>query len=76
MVRFKRGDIAYILESDRFIREGKIENCSGGLFLFKFTEGGAIQVKEHRLYPTEEAVQAVLDSHREAKNRLLRYGIS
>lgn len=58
---FRTGDIAYIIESNRFIREGKIRKCSGGIYLFQFIEGGGIQVKKHRLFKTEEAAQAELD---------------
>lgn len=61
MAKYKVGDIAYLLESNRFIREGKIARYLGGLYLFHFIEGGAIQVKEHRLFPSEEAAQAEMD---------------
>lgn len=57
------GDTAYIVESNRIIREVKIIRCSGGIFLVKFpdTEGG-IQVKRHRLFATRE----------EAKNGIVK----
>ena len=47
--KFKTGDIAYLVESNRFIRKGRVETCGGGLVLYHFIEGGAIRVKEHRL---------------------------
>lgn len=51
----KVGDIAYIVESNRIIREVKIVRCSGGIFLVKFLDtGGGIQVKRHRLFATKE----------------------
>lgn len=55
------GDIAYLIESRRFIREGKILRLENGMCLFRFIEGGAIRVRENRLYPTEEAAQAAMD---------------
>lgn len=61
MASFKVGDTAYLLESKRFIREGKITRCLGGMYTFNFIEGGAINVSESRLYKTEAEVQAELD---------------
>ncbi len=61
MENLKTGDIAYLIESSRFIREGRILSCSGGLYLFRFIEGGATKVKAHRLFATEEEAQAELD---------------
>lgn len=54
---YKINDIAYIIESNRYIREGKIIHISGDLITFKFLDcmGAATTVKAHRLYPTEEA---------------------
>ena len=67
MGTFKAGDIAYIVESGRIIREGKIMRCTGGLFLLKFTEGGGTTVKEHRLYHREEDAQAEIDRIRKER---------
>ena len=51
---YKINDIAYIIESNRYIREGKIIHISGDLITFKFLDcmGAATKVKAHRLYPT------------------------
>ena len=49
----KVGDTAYIVESNRYVREVEIRRCSGGMFLVRFTDtGGGIQVKAHRLLQT------------------------
>lgn len=54
----KVGDIAYIVESNRFVREVEIRRCSGGMFLVRFTDsGGGIQVKAHRLFATREEAE-------------------
>lgn len=63
-MRFKTGDVAYLIESNRFIREGKITQYFNGLYLFQFTEGGAIRVKEHRLFASEEEAQAKIDKYK------------
>ncbi len=59
---YKINDIAYIIESNRYIREGKIIHISGDLITFKFLDcmGAATKVKAHRLYPTEEAAPAAI----------------
>lgn len=57
-IRMKVGDVAYIVESNRIIREVKIVRCSGGMFLVKFSDtGGGIQVKRHRLFATREEAE-------------------
>lgn len=54
MVKMKAGDTAYIVESNRIVREVKIISCSGGMYLVRFEGGGGIRVREHRLFATEE----------------------
>ena len=34
----KVGDTAYIVESNRYVREVEIRRCSGGMFLVRFTD--------------------------------------
>lgn len=58
------GDIAYFIESRRFIREGKLLSRTGDVFLFHFIEGGGIHISASRLFPTEEAAQAEIDRRR------------
>lgn len=61
MQKYNIGDIAYIIESNRYITEGKIQQCSGNLYLFRFIGGGGVRIRGERLFPTEEAAQAALD---------------
>lgn len=60
MSQFKVGDIAYILESNRIVREVTIVKCTGGIYLIRFNTGGGIQVKEHRLYATQDEAEAAI----------------
>ena len=54
----KRGDNAYIIESNRVIRSVRILNCADGLYLVKFLDSsGAIRVHPDRLYTTREAAE-------------------
>lgn len=66
-MKYKSGDIAYLIESNRFIREGKIKQYYNGLYLFQFVEGGAIRVKEHRLFASEEDAQAQIDKYKKVR---------
>lgn len=64
MAAYQIGDVAYFIESRRYIREGKLIRRSGDGFLFRFVEGGGTRIAERRLFPTEEAAQAALDRSR------------
>lgn len=58
---YKLNDIAYMIESNHYIREGKIIHISGDLITFKFLDCmGATKIKAHRLYPSEEAALAAI----------------
>ena len=63
---YKLNDIAYMIESNRYIREGKIIRISGDLITFKFLDcmGAATKIKTHRLYPTEEAALAAIGKNK------------
>lgn len=63
---YKLNDIAYMIESNRYIREGKIIHISGDLITFKFLDcmGAATKIKAHRLYPTEEAALAAIGKNK------------
>ena len=59
MAKLKAGDTAYIIESNRIIREVEIKNCSGGMYLIRFKDsGGGIKVKEHRLFVSRDEAEA------------------
>lgn len=61
MTAYKVGDIAYMVESNRYIREGKITHINGDLITFKFLDCmGATKIKVHRLYTSEEAALAAM----------------
>ena len=67
----KVGDTAYIVESNRYVREVEIRRCSGGMFLVRFTDtGGGIQVKAHRLFATRKKLKRVLRRHQRQRRCL------
>ena len=62
--KYRVGDISYLIESGRYIREGKITYICGDIITFKFTDcRGATKVKAHRLFPTEEAASNICSSY-------------
>lgn len=63
MVKYKVGDTAYIVESNRFITEGKIVSCTGGIYLFRYRNGG-IRVKGNRLFASKEDAEKEIEKYR------------
>lgn len=58
MAKFKAGDKAFIVESNRWIREVEIRSTAGGMYLIRFLDsGGGIKVKESRLFATREEAE-------------------
>ncbi len=65
MAMMKAGDTAYIVESNRIVREVEVRSCAGGIYLIKFKDSdGGIKVKEHRLYATKEDAEASIHKGR------------
>ena len=48
MGNFNSGDKAFIVESNRTVREVTVIRHSGGMYLIRFAEGGGIQVRKHQ----------------------------
>lgn len=67
MEKFKAGDKAFILESNRIVREVEVVRCSGGMYIIRFAEGGGIQVKGHRLFATQEEAKAGMSGNGQGK---------
>ena len=56
---FQKGDTAWIVESNMYVREVSIINISGNLLTVKFNNA-AIRLPKHRIYETyEEAVISI-----------------
>ncbi len=55
---FKIGDTAYIIESNRLIRETEVIRKNGNFYTVKFKDtNGAITLKAHRLYQSHEQAE-------------------
>ena len=57
----RAGQIVYLVESCRTVREAVVRGQTGGLYTVRFPDtGGGIRVRPDRLFPTREAAQASL----------------
>ena len=65
---FKVGDTAYIIESNRFIREVTIVKRSNSFCTVRFADSlGAIFIREGRLYGTREQAEEKLPKKKTSK---------
>lgn len=68
---FKKGDMAYLIENHRWIRQVEIMAVSGGFYTVRFcdSESSAIRVRDSRLFKTEEDASKSLyvTGHKEHK---------
>lgn len=66
--KFNPGDIAYIVESNHYIREVEVVKAAAGFCTIRFTDhGGGIKVRESRLFPSKEAAEASLSKNEMSK---------
>lgn len=68
MRKFKTGDTAYLVESNRIVRPGKILNVSGDMCLFRFEDGGGIRVRQSRLFPSFDDASESMRGKSKSKN--------
>ena len=60
-MKYNPGDIAFIVESSRFIREVRGVKIAGGFAKVRFVDSdGGIKLRVSRLFPTKEAAEASL----------------
>ena len=69
---FKEGTSAFIVESNRLVREVVIVKRTGNLYIIKFADNnGGIQVRGSRLFPTKDEAEKSVPYVRESKKRYL-----
>jgi len=57
--RFNPGDTAFLVESNRIVREVSVLKVSGGFYTIRFVDSrGGMRVRENRLFPTREEAEA------------------
>ena len=70
MAKMKTGDTAYIVESNRLIREVEIKSWAGGMYLIRFKDsGGGLKVKEHRLFATKEEAESSIQTKQKGRTK-------
>lgn len=67
---YQTGDAAYIIESNRTIREGFIVRRNGDMYLFSYIGGGGLWVRKNRLYKTKEEAKAAMSNRATVSGRL------
>jgi len=69
---FKEGTTAFIIESNRLVREVLILKKTGSFYVLRFLDSnGGIRVRESRLFATREAAEESVPSVRENRKRFL-----
>ena len=59
---YKPGDTAFLVESGRFVQEGRIVRSYGGMCAFCFSDTtGGIRVPVGRLFPTREEAETSIE---------------
>lgn len=65
----KQGDITWIIENNRTVRECKIVHINGNLAIIRFADGCGTQLPLKRLYETQEDAYEEL-SHNDTLSRI------
>ncbi len=65
----KQGDIAWIIENNRTVRECKIVRINGNLAIVRFEDGCGTQLPLKRLYKSQEEADKEL-SHNDTLSRI------
>lgn len=66
-MKFETGSTAYIVESNRIVREVKIVRRNGNFYIVRFGTNGGIQVRGNRLFETTEAAESSIEKQKEQK---------
>lgn len=74
MAAFKAGDKAYIVESNRIIRECTVKRVTGKLIIIRFENSGGIQVSANRLFDTKESAAASIQNVKTMPEKIKRKG--
>lgn len=69
---FKEGTSAFIVESNRLIREVTIKRRMGDFYIVKFVDSnGGIQLRSNRLFATREDAEKTIPNVKGTKRRYL-----
>ena len=69
---FKEGQVAYIVESNRLIKEVSIVKRMGDFYIVRFANsGGGIRIRGSRLFATMDQAEKMLPNVREKEKRII-----
>lgn len=68
---YETGTEVFFIESNRIIRKATVVRRSGDFYILRFDEGGGIQLREGRIFPTREQAEATLPEKRFRKKLTL-----
>ena len=69
MNKYNIGDMVFLIESNRIIREVNIIKSSGDFYTIKFVKGGGgIRVRESRLFATREEAEATISINKQPQS--------
>lgn len=54
---YETGTEVFLIENNRIIRKATVVKRSGNFYILRFDEGGGIQLRESRIFPTREAAE-------------------
>lgn len=66
---FQNGSHAYIIESNRNIREVTVVRRNGDFYLVRFDSNGGVQLRGSRLFATREDAEATLPQTKVAEQK-------
>lgn len=66
---YEIGSKAFMIESNRIVREVTIVKRSGDFYIVRFGNSGGIQVRGSRLYATQEKAEAILPNKANVQKR-------
>lgn len=64
---YETGTEVFFIESNRIIRKATVVRRSGDFYILRFDEGGGIQLREGRIFPTREQAEATLPGEKVQK---------
>lgn len=69
---FETNTSVFIIESNRIIREAVVTGRRGDFYTIRFKDGGAIRLRESRLYRSKEEAEAIIRKS-EIKEKTKKY---
>lgn len=70
---YETGTEVFFIESNRIIRKATVVRKNGNFYILRFDEGGGIQLREGRIFPTKERAEEMLPEEKVQKKANSQY---